>query len=180
MEDPTYIIYFWLGDDLIDLYFKLCGTNMLHKKQIIHKIYNEMTDRRETRIIYCQLNVLCSRVWVSIHTKVKFHPFFRAKSGLEGIFCWFEKEREKGSKNCLQSFTSFKGFQGGSCFMFTLQQELIHLAMGLVLQAGQFRQSTRICLATNVVFSFFFLTEMRLFRTFNFFVRSCKVALKSF
>ena len=29
--------------DLIDLYFKLCGTNMLHKKQIIHKIYNEMT-----------------------------------------------------------------------------------------------------------------------------------------
>ena len=31
----------WL--DLIDLYFKLCGTNMLHKKQIIHKIYNEMT-----------------------------------------------------------------------------------------------------------------------------------------
>ena len=49
--------------DLIDLYFfKLCNTNMLHKKQIIHKIYNEMTDRRETRIIYCQLNVLCSRV----------------------------------------------------------------------------------------------------------------------
>ena len=48
--------------DLIDLYFKLCGTNMLHKKQIIHKIYNEMTDRQETRIIYCQLNVLCSRV----------------------------------------------------------------------------------------------------------------------
>ena len=30
-------------DDLIDLYFELCGTNMLHKKQIIHKIYNEMT-----------------------------------------------------------------------------------------------------------------------------------------
>ena len=23
--------------DLIDLYFKLCVTNMLHKKQIIHK-----------------------------------------------------------------------------------------------------------------------------------------------
>ena len=23
--------------DLIDLYLKLCGTNMLHKKQIIHK-----------------------------------------------------------------------------------------------------------------------------------------------
>ena len=58
------------SNDLIDLYFKLCGTNMLHKKQIIHKIYNEMTDRRETRIIYCQLNVLCSRMLVSIHSKV--------------------------------------------------------------------------------------------------------------
>ena len=32
-----------------------------------------------------------------------------------------KKKGEKGSKNCLQSFTSFKGFQGGSCFMFTLQ-----------------------------------------------------------
>ena len=32
-----------IHSDLIDLYFKLCGTNMLHKKQIIHKIYNEMT-----------------------------------------------------------------------------------------------------------------------------------------
>ena len=32
------------GDgDLIDLYFELCGTNMLHKKQIIHTIYNEVT-----------------------------------------------------------------------------------------------------------------------------------------
>ena len=30
-------------DDLIDLYFELCGTNMLHKKQIIHTIYNEVT-----------------------------------------------------------------------------------------------------------------------------------------
>ena len=29
--------------DLIDLYFKLCGTNMLLKKQIIHTIYNELT-----------------------------------------------------------------------------------------------------------------------------------------
>ena len=67
-----------------------------------------------------------------------------------------KKKGEKGSKNCLQSFTSFKGFQGGSCFMFTLQQELIHRAMGLVLQAGQFRQSiNKDCLATNVVSSFF-------------------------
>ena len=29
--------------DLIDLYFKLCGTNMLHKKQIMNTIYNEVT-----------------------------------------------------------------------------------------------------------------------------------------
>ena len=29
--------------DLIDLYFKLSGTNMLLKKQIIHVIYNELT-----------------------------------------------------------------------------------------------------------------------------------------
>ena len=96
---------------------------MLHKKQIIHKIYDEMTDRRETRIIYCQLNVLSSRMLVSIHTNVYFHPSFSAKSGLEGIFYWFEKEKkgEKGSKNCLQSFTSFKGFQGGFLFMFALQ-----------------------------------------------------------
>ena len=36
-------MYFFFRLDLIDLYFKLCGTNMLHKKQIIHKIYNEMT-----------------------------------------------------------------------------------------------------------------------------------------
>ena len=57
-----YVIEVDFDIDLIDLYFKLCGTNMLHKKQIIHKIYNEMTDRPETRIIYCQLNVLCSRV----------------------------------------------------------------------------------------------------------------------
>ena len=38
-----YVIEVDFDIDLIDLYFKLCGTNMLHKKQIIHKIYNEMT-----------------------------------------------------------------------------------------------------------------------------------------
>ena len=141
-----------------------------------------MTDRRETRIIYCQLNVLCSRLWVSIHTKVKFHPFLGQSLVLKEYSVGLKKKKgEKGSKNCLQSFTSFKGFQGGSCFMFTLQQELIHRAMGLVLQAGQFRQSiNKDCLATNVVSSFFHQRKWDFFCTFNFFVRSCKVALKSF
>ena len=37
------ILSFGVVGDLIDLYFELCGTNMLHKKQIIHKIYNEVT-----------------------------------------------------------------------------------------------------------------------------------------
>ena len=32
-----YVIEVDFDIDLIDLYFKLCGTNMLHKKQIIHK-----------------------------------------------------------------------------------------------------------------------------------------------
>ena len=41
------ILSFGVVGDLIDLYFELCGTNMLHKKQIIHKIHNEMTASRK-------------------------------------------------------------------------------------------------------------------------------------
>ena len=59
---------------------------------------------------------------VSIHTKVKFHPFLGQSLVLKEYSVGLKKKKgEKGSKNCLQSFTSFKGFQGGSCFMFTLQ-----------------------------------------------------------
>ena len=61
-DPPTELQLTSYVPDLIDFYFKLCDTNMLHRKQIIHKIYNEMTDMRETRILYCQLNVLRSRL----------------------------------------------------------------------------------------------------------------------
>ena len=98
----------------------------------------------------------------------KISPFLRASLILKEYSVGLKKK--KGSKNCLQSFTSFKGFQGGSCFMFTLQQELIHRAMGLVLQAGQFWQSiNKDCLATNVVSSFFSAAEMMLFLHFQLF-----------
>ena len=83
---------------MIDLYFKLCSTNMLHKKQIIHKINNEMTDRREMRIIYCQLNVLCSRVRVSIHTKVKFHPFLGQSLVLKEYSVGLKKKKRRKRK----------------------------------------------------------------------------------
>ena len=30
--------------------------------------------------------------------KFNFHPSFRAKSCLEGIFCWFEKEKKENKE----------------------------------------------------------------------------------
>ena len=96
---------------------------------------------------------------------------------------YFEKikKEKKGNKKCLQSFASFRGFRGGSCLMFILQHadssgNGSSFASWSILadhKQGLFKQLTS--------FPPFFPQRRRCFlRIFNFFVCTCKVALKRF
>ena len=79
--------------DLIDLYFELCGTNMLHKKQIIHTIYNEVTASGKQGSSNVN-NMFCA-LECSFHTEVHFTLLSGQNLVLKGYSVDSKKEKRK-------------------------------------------------------------------------------------
>ena len=112
---------------------------MLLKKQIIHIIYNELT--ASGKLGSSNVNSMLCAISFSSFKSFNFTFYYKANSGLKRIFCCFETKKEEEKENCLRSFTSYKGFQGGFCLCLHCSIELIQRARSLVLLASQFRPS---------------------------------------